>query len=84
MAIIAVASSAVAAASADNLSPDNIYVESVTIDGKPWHKSWFSHADIARGATIRFRMSPCPAGNGKGRPRRRRRVLESSLLIYGI
>ncbi|GEM_PF-5001596 len=60
MAIIAVASSAVAAASADNLSPENIYVESVTIDGKPWHKSWFSHADIARGATIRFRMSPCP------------------------
>lgn len=45
---------------ADNLSPDNIYVESVTIDGKPWHKSWFSHADIARGATIRFRMSPRP------------------------
>lgn len=60
MAIIAVASSVAAAASADNLSPDNIYVESVTIDGKPWHKSWFSHADIARGATIRFRMSSRP------------------------
>lgn len=45
---------------AENLSPKNIYVESVTINGKPWNKTWFSHADIANGATIRFRMSSKP------------------------
>lgn len=45
---------------AENLVPGNIYVDSVTLNGKPWNKTWFSHADIINGATIRFTMSGKP------------------------
>ncbi len=42
---------------APNASPENIYVKSVTINGKKWNKPWFQHKDIANGATIVFDMT---------------------------
>jgi len=42
---------------APNASPENIYVKSVMINGKPWNKFWFNHSDIANGAIIEFDMT---------------------------
>ncbi|MGB7843993.1 MAG: GH92 family glycosyl hydrolase [Candidatus Acidiferrum sp.] len=36
--------------------PGKPYVQSVTWNGKPYLKSWFSHADIAQGGKFVFRM----------------------------
>lgn len=41
-------------------SPGDAYIQSVTFNGKPYHKLWFNHADIANGATIGFTMSGKP------------------------
>ena len=41
-------------------STKNIYIESATLNGKPWNKPWFSHSDIANGATLVLEMGPTP------------------------
>ncbi|MET4677024.1 putative alpha-1,2-mannosidase [Luteibacter sp. PvP120] len=38
----------------------NPYIQSATLNGKPWNKPWFSHADIANGATLVLTMGPKP------------------------
>lgn len=43
-----------------NNSAQNKYIQSATLDGKPWNKPWFSHADIADGGTLVFTMGPQP------------------------
>lgn len=43
-----------------NNSSDNMYIQSVTFNGKPYTKSWFSHADISRGGKFTFHMGPRP------------------------
>ncbi|KAF1005976.1 MAG: hypothetical protein GAK28_02884 [Luteibacter sp.] len=43
-----------------NNSERNIYIQSATLNGKPWTKPWFSHADIANGAVLEFTMGPEP------------------------
>ena len=45
---------------ARNNSAQNMYVQSATLNGKPWTKPWFSHADIANGATLVLTMGPEP------------------------
>ena len=45
---------------AHNNSAQNIYIQSATLNGKPWTKPWFSHADIANGATLELTMGPEP------------------------
>ncbi|MEO1968354.1 MAG: GH92 family glycosyl hydrolase [Sphingomonadaceae bacterium] len=45
---------------AKNNSPDNAYIQSATLNGKPWNKPWFSHRDIANGGTFVFVMGPKP------------------------
>lgn len=45
---------------ARNNSSKNIYIQSATLNGKPWTKPWFSHADIAGGATLVVTMGPTP------------------------
>lgn len=42
-------------------SPENVYVQSLKVDGKPWDKTWIPHATIARGATLEFVMGPKPS-----------------------
>jgi predicted alpha-1,2-mannosidase len=39
---------------------DTPYVRSVTRNGRPWTKTWISHADLMRGGTLRFTMSAEP------------------------
>ncbi|CAG8628611.1 13076_t:CDS:10, partial [Racocetra persica] len=41
---------------ANNLSNDNIYVQSAKINGIEWHKTWFRHSDIANGAILELEM----------------------------
>jgi predicted alpha-1,2-mannosidase len=45
---------------AKNNSERNMYIQSATLDGKPWSKPWFSHADIANGGTLIFMMGAQP------------------------
>lgn len=45
---------------APNVSPQNIYVRSVKLNGKPYRKTFITHADIAAGGTLEFEMSPTP------------------------
>ncbi|SEM21315.1 alpha-1,2-mannosidase, putative [Pseudoxanthomonas sp. GM95] len=41
-------------------SEANRYIQSATLNGKPWTRPWFSHADIAQGGTFEFVMGPQP------------------------
>ncbi|WP_424683728.1 GH92 family glycosyl hydrolase [Frateuria sp. YIM B11624] len=45
---------------ARNNSERNKYIQSATLNGKPWTKPWFSQADIADGATLVLTMGPAP------------------------
>jgi predicted alpha-1,2-mannosidase len=45
---------------AKNNSERNMYIQSAMLDGKPWNKPWFSHADIANGGTLVLMMGPQP------------------------
>ncbi|MGC9197871.1 MAG: GH92 family glycosyl hydrolase [Acidobacteriaceae bacterium] len=41
-------------------SPQNMYIQSATLNGRPWNKPWFSYSDIADGATLVLTMGPSP------------------------
>jgi predicted alpha-1,2-mannosidase len=45
---------------ARNNSPENAYIQSATLNGKPWTKPWLSHSDIAEGAKLELVMGPEP------------------------
>jgi hypothetical protein len=45
---------------AENVSPENFYIQSATLNGKPWKKSWIAHNDIMKGGEISFTMGPQP------------------------
>lgn len=45
---------------ARNNSARNMYIQSATLNGKPWNKPWFSQSDIADGATLVLTMGPEP------------------------
>lgn len=45
---------------ANNASDENVYIQSATLDGKPYDKSYFTHDDIANGSTLVFEMGPEP------------------------
>ncbi|SFK27913.1 GH92 family glycosyl hydrolase [Rhodanobacter glycinis] len=40
--------------------PDKPYIQSITWNGKPWTKSWISHAELAQGGTLAFTMGATP------------------------
>lgn len=48
---------------ARNNSDANKYIQSATLNGKPWNKPWFSHADVVNGATLVLTMGPEPNKN---------------------
>lgn len=61
---------------ANNLSDENIYIQSVSLNGKPWNNVWLKHEDIVNGASLVFEMGskpsdwgvktlPVPYANGK-------------------
>lgn len=43
---------------AKNASFDNKYIQSATLNGQPWNKPWFNHADIADGGKLTLEMGP--------------------------
>ncbi len=43
-----------------NNSPANIYIQSASLNGKPLARSWFTHAELAAGGTLRLFMGPKP------------------------
>lgn len=43
-----------------NYSPKNIYIQSVTLNGKPYEKRFITHSDIAEGGELVFKMGPSP------------------------
>ncbi len=53
---------------AKNNSAKNLYIQSATLNGKPWNKPWFSHSDIADGGTFVFRMGAKPNFNWGSAP----------------
>ncbi|TYT23654.1 glycoside hydrolase family 92 protein [Luteimonas viscosa] len=49
---------------ARNNGPENVYVQSLTLNGRPWDQAWLRHADIAQGGTLEFTMGPAPSAWG--------------------
>jgi predicted alpha-1,2-mannosidase len=45
---------------AKNLSSDNIYIQSATLNGNLYHKSWISHKDIVKGGHLIYQMAAEP------------------------
>ena len=45
---------------ANNISPENIYIQSATLNGKPYSKSFLHHEDIMNGSELVFEMGPKP------------------------
>jgi putative alpha-1,2-mannosidase len=45
---------------AENVSDKNIYIQSVTFNGKPYTKTWINHNDIVNGGTLIFKMGKNP------------------------
>ncbi|MBO1740789.1 GH92 family glycosyl hydrolase [Leifsonia sp. TF02-11] len=49
---------------AENQAPENVYVQSLTLDGEPWESLAIPHARIARDARLVFTMGPEPSAWG--------------------
>lgn len=45
---------------AQNVSIENKYIQSVTLNGKYWNKPWFKNEDIIKGGKLIFRMGNKP------------------------
>ena len=43
---------------ARNASTENKYIQSATLNAKPWNKPWFSHEDLANGGKLVVEMGP--------------------------
>lgn len=41
-------------------SSKNVYIQSATLNGKPWNKPWFSHSNITQGGKLVLTMGPAP------------------------
>ncbi|MBP6799346.1 MAG: GH92 family glycosyl hydrolase, partial [Luteimonas sp.] len=37
-------------------APENVYVQSLRVNGRPWTRTWLPHAEIAGGGTLEFTM----------------------------
>jgi putative alpha-1,2-mannosidase len=44
-----------------NPSEENIYIQEVTLNGRPWRQNWLHHADIKDGGRLRFTMGRSPS-----------------------
>ncbi|MFV0623338.1 GH92 family glycosyl hydrolase [Sphingomonas sp. ac-8] len=49
---------------ARNNSAKNLYIQSATLNGRPWSKAWFRHADVKDGARLVLTMGPKPSAWG--------------------
>jgi predicted alpha-1,2-mannosidase len=53
---------------AKHVSAQNKYIQSATLNGKPWGKAWFAHADIAAGGELVLEMGSQPNVTWGSRP----------------
>ena len=53
---------------AEDVSSENIYIQSATLNGNPFNKSWITHEDIVGGGTLVFEMGPVPNRNWSSSP----------------
>lgn len=53
---------------ANGVSSENFYIQSATLNGKAYNKSWISHNDIINGGTLVFEMGPKPNKNWGNKP----------------
>lgn len=53
---------------APEASAENIYIQRVTLDGKPYTKNYITHEDILRGGTMEFEMGPEPVPGWGNKP----------------
>ncbi|MBC2876665.1 MULTISPECIES: GH92 family glycosyl hydrolase [Streptomyces] len=47
-------------------SARNVYVQGLTVDGKPWNSTALPHSVVAKGATLEFAMGPEPSSWASG------------------
>ena len=52
---------------ADN-SPENIYIQRITLNGEAYRKYYIDYAEITAGGELRFEMGPEPADWTKQQP----------------
>jgi predicted alpha-1,2-mannosidase len=52
---------------AKNNSPENIYIQSATLNGKPLTRSWIYYSDIVNGGTLAYKMGNKPNEQWGGR-----------------
>jgi putative alpha-1,2-mannosidase len=45
---------------AENVSAQNKYIQSATLNRKAWNQPWFQHTDLAAGGTLVLVMGPRP------------------------
>ena len=45
---------------AKNNSKTNKYIQGVTLNGKPYSKTYITHADMQKGGVLEFAMGPNP------------------------
>ena len=43
--------------------PENVYVEKLTLNGRPWTRNYLRHEDLVNGARLRFTLSKKPSRN---------------------
>ncbi|MCK5280997.1 MAG: glycoside hydrolase family 92 protein, partial [Cyclobacteriaceae bacterium] len=48
---------------ANKLSKENYYIQSATLNGKPFDRSWISHEEILSGAALTFEIGPAANKN---------------------
>jgi predicted alpha-1,2-mannosidase len=46
---------------ANGMSEKNVYIQSATLNGRPYHKSFLMHRDLMSGGDLVFRMGPRPS-----------------------
>lgn len=46
---------------ARNLSPENIYIQQLWLNGKPYGRSWINHRDLVKGGELCFEMGEKPS-----------------------
>jgi predicted alpha-1,2-mannosidase len=46
--------------SAPGNSSENKYVQTLTVNGKPWDKNWLNHFDLQQGGLLQFKMGATP------------------------
>lgn len=44
-----------------NFGPENVFIQRVRLNGKPYSKSYITHRDLLRGGVLEFEMGPEPA-----------------------